>query len=67
IAALLDIAPQLRILVVSALSDKATVIEALKRGAHGFLHKPFTDARLAGALLELMEEPGDDHGRHDRQ
>ncbi len=55
IEALLKRAPHLRILVVSALSDKATAIEALKRGAHGYLHKPFTDARLASALIELMD------------
>lgn len=61
IEALLELAPHLRILVVSALSDKATAIEALKRGAHGYLHKPFTDARLASALLELME-PEVDNG-----
>ena len=67
IEALLGIAPHLHILVVSALSDKATVIEALKRGAHGFLHKPFTDVRLASALTELMEGLEADHGRYDRQ
>ncbi len=55
ITALLALAPNLRILVISALSDKATAIEALKRGAHGFLHKPFSDERLSSALLELME------------
>jgi len=67
ISALLALAPNLRILVVSALSDKATAIEALKRGAHGFLHKPFTDARLASALLELMDEPEANHVRSDRR
>jgi two-component system, chemotaxis family, chemotaxis protein CheY len=43
----------LRILVISALSDKATGIEALKRGARGFLCKPFTDEQLLAALIEL--------------
>ena len=33
----------INILVVSALSDKATGIEALSKGARGFLCKPFTD------------------------
>lgn len=45
--------PALNILVVSALSDKATAIAALKKGARGFLHKPFTDEQLVDALLEL--------------
>ena len=42
------------ILVVSALSDKATAIEALKKGANGFLCKPFTDQQLNDALVELL-------------
>ena len=48
--------PDIRILVVSALSDVATGIEALEKGAKGFLCKPFTDEQLYGALLELMED-----------
>jgi two-component system chemotaxis response regulator CheY len=46
--------PDVRILVVSALADKATAIEALKRGANGFLLKPFTDAQLNDALTVMM-------------
>ena len=42
------------ILVVSALSDKATAIKALQKGARGFLYKPFTDEQLVTALLELV-------------
>ena len=45
--------PQVSILVVSALSDKTTAISALKKGARGFLHKPFSDDQLVDALLEL--------------
>lgn len=44
------------ILVVSALADKATAIEALKKGAHGFLCKPFSDNDLQSALSELVEK-----------
>ena len=46
----------LRILVISALSDKATGISALKKGARGFLCKPFTDDQLLEALTELTED-----------
>lgn len=46
--------PDINILVVSALSDKATAIDALSRGAKGFLYKPFTDEQLVNALLEVM-------------
>lgn len=44
-----------RILVVSALSDKETALRALSKGAHGFLHKPFSDDALVEALVELMQ------------
>lgn len=46
--------PDINILIVSALSDKATAIDALKRGAKGFIYKPFTDRQLAEALLEVV-------------
>ena len=51
---LMRLRPDINILVVSALSDKATAIEALKRGARGFLHKPFSDQQLVDALLEVV-------------
>lgn len=45
----------LLILVVSALADKATAIDAMKKGAHGFLCKPFTEQELTDALGTLIE------------
>jgi two-component system, chemotaxis family, chemotaxis protein CheY len=45
--------PRLNILVVSALGDKTTAIAALKKGARGFLNKPFSDEQLVAALLEI--------------
>jgi len=53
---LIALDPELRILVISALSDKATGIEALKKGARGFLCKPFSDEQLQDALIELIED-----------
>lgn len=53
---LVEIDPNVIILVVSALSDKATAIEALKKGANGFLCKPFTEEELNKAFRELMQE-----------
>jgi two-component system chemotaxis response regulator CheY len=52
--ALRSILPEARILVVSALSDRATALQALTRGAHGFLLKPFSDDQLVASLEELM-------------
>ena len=54
IAALMADKPKLNILVVSALGDKSTAIAALKKGARGFLHKPFSDEQLVAALLEIQ-------------
>ena len=52
----MEIDDDVRILVVSALADKATAIEALKKGAQGFLCKPFTDNELNESLQELLED-----------
>ena len=46
--------PQIRILVISALADKVTAIDALEKGASGFLCKPFTDRQLNEALRKLI-------------
>lgn len=52
---LVRLKPDVLILVISALADKATAIEALKKGANGFLCKPFTDRQLTEALEELLK------------
>jgi two-component system chemotaxis response regulator CheY len=54
IARLVAMKPAIRILVVSALADKATAVEAMERGANGFLNKPFTDRQLNEAIAELL-------------
>ena len=55
ITALLKFDPNVKILVVSALSDKSTAIQALKLGARGFVSKPFTDEELQIALLDVAD------------
>ena len=55
ITELLRFDPKINILVVSALSDKSTAIQALKLGARGFVAKPFTDEELQMALLDVFE------------
>lgn len=54
VEAILGKRPQTRILVISALADKATAVEAVKRGATGFLLKPFTAENLTTELAELF-------------
>ena len=41
-----------RVLVISALADRATAVDALRRGAEAYLCKPFT----SGELVEVFEE-----------
>lgn len=50
---MINLYPECNILIISALSDKATALKALKKGARGFLYKPFTDEELIAAFLEL--------------
>ncbi len=52
--ALRTVLPDARVLVVSALSDRATALKAMTKGAHGFLLKPFSDRQLVESLQELM-------------
>ena len=47
--------PDILILVISALADKLTAIDAIEKGARGFLYKPFTDRQLNNALRKLIE------------
>jgi len=54
IGRLVALKPAVRILVVSALADKATAVEAMEKGANGFLNKPFTDRQLNEAIAEVM-------------
>lgn len=53
---IMAINPKTRILVISALADKATAIEALRKGAQGFLCKPFSDQELNDAIQELVKD-----------
>jgi two-component system, chemotaxis family, chemotaxis protein CheY len=55
VAQLVERDPDILILVISALSDKLTAIEAIEKGASGFLCKPFTDRQLNTALRKLIE------------
>lgn len=48
--------PKTNILVISALADKATAIQAVRLGARGFLCKPFTATDLNNALQQLIRK-----------
>lgn len=53
IQAIMDIDPEAKILVVSALSDQETGLEALELGACGFLMKPVNESDLSQMLMQL--------------
>ncbi len=57
---LMNIDPQVKILVVSAISDEATGIKALEQGASGFIIKPFSETQLSEALNIICEDIHDD-------
>lgn len=48
-------APGTPVLVVSALNSQETAMQALSRGASGFLTKPFTATEIEMALRDLIE------------
>jgi len=51
---MLEIKPDTVVLVISALADNHTAIEALIRGAQQFIYKPFTTEDLKEALDTLL-------------
>ena len=53
---LIEINSEANILVISALSDKITALEAIKNGAKGFVAKPFQQDELQRALQLIFAE-----------
>ena len=51
---ILEIRPGTSILVISALNSYRTALEAISRGACGFLTKPFTPREVSEALDQLV-------------
>ncbi|GAC1304696.1 MAG: response regulator [Vulcanimicrobiaceae bacterium] len=56
VEAILERNADTRILVISALADRGTAVEAVKRGAQGFLLKPFTSETLTTEIGELFND-----------
>lgn len=53
---LLKIKPDVKVMVVSALKDEATALEALKKGARSFLGKPFTPESIKEAFDQVVAD-----------
>jgi two-component system chemotaxis response regulator CheY len=56
IRGMLEKRPQARILVITALADKPTAIEAVEIGALGYIVKPFTERRLQEEAAVILSE-----------
>ncbi len=48
--------PQARILVITALADKSTAVEAVMLGAQGFLLKPFDAEQLNDKIALILDD-----------
>lgn len=51
---MLKLKPDTRVMIVSALADDSTAIEALTKGADQFICKPFTNEELVAAVNEML-------------
>lgn len=54
VSEIMRIKPTTRLMVISALGDVETAIEAVERGANEYVLKPFTSDDLNGALRNLL-------------
>lgn len=55
---IMSMRPQTRVLVISALTDRASGLKALKRGAKAFLGKPFTSETLGEVIGGIIKGEG---------
>jgi two-component system chemotaxis response regulator CheY len=56
--AMLERDPSVAIIIVSARKEKATAVEAVKRGARGFLPKPFSESDFRDELADVARRKG---------
>ena len=57
ISKMMALKPDTRLMVISALGDAETAIEAVERGANEYVVKPFSAEDLNLALANLVAEP----------
>lgn len=53
---IMKIKPDTKVIVISALKDPATGILAIKKGASGFLPKPFTPEELCAEMQSCLSD-----------
>ncbi|MFY0598672.1 MAG: response regulator [Cyclobacteriaceae bacterium] len=52
---IMKVAPETKVMIITALSDKYTGLEALKKGAREYLYKPVTPEDLKEAFDSLIK------------
>lgn len=58
--------PDARFVVISAVEEKKVVLEALQRGARGFLLKPFTEQQVLEAVSSILTQPFSTHEHREK-
>ena len=51
---IMEVHPQAKVMIITALSDKLTGLQALDKGARGFLYKPVSPEDLTKAFDKLL-------------
>ncbi len=49
--------PDARFVAISAMEERKVVLEALQRGARGFLLKPFSEEQVVEAIASILKQP----------
>lgn len=52
----LEICPDIKILMVSAMGQQSMVLDAIKNGAKDFIVKPFDKTRVVEAICQVVEK-----------
>lgn len=53
---IMEIAPSTKVMIITALSDKLTGLQALDKGARGFMYKPVKPEELRVAFDKLLKK-----------
>ena len=54
---IIELDPEARVVVISALSQTKLISQAIRKGAHDFIAKPFLPEQLQATLQNCMAEP----------
>lgn len=55
ISKILEVSPNTKVIMVSAMGQQSMVIDAIKKGAKDFITKPFEKSRILQSIKKVME------------